>query len=238
MLLIATLTITIAGCSEVVPNAPERTTQTTAEVTAPTVPSEPTEPTVDVQANRTAAPVVTTAPSEVQEMRINTEFLEEFGMTLSELEERHGNAVRGEVDDSNSSADFRPTTSYTYFFEGTSRGYTFWFDGEGVNEVSAQRSLPDGTSRVEEADRWGNRIENNWFDGQVKDLFLGMEKEMTIEEFEKAYGMEFHFRVFLHIWNGHYYLIVLKPDDKEIIKPDSGLGIRYYREGQGYIGGW
>jgi hypothetical protein len=63
MLLIAALTITIAGCTEVDPNAPDRTAQTTAEVTAPTVPSEPTEPTVDVQATGTSAPVISaTAP--------------------------------------------------------------------------------------------------------------------------------------------------------------------------------
>jgi hypothetical protein len=207
-------------------------------VTAPVVPSEPTEPTVDVQATGTAAPVVTTAPTEVQEMRINTEFLEEFGMTLSELEEKHGNAVRGEVDDSLSQNEMLFRTTYTYFFEGDNRGYTFWVEGENANEVNKQRSQADGVSRLNDTCSQGERIEFHWFSGQAKDIFLGFEEPMSFVEFKKVYDIDTDGSSFLVVWNGFDYgfnvrELIDSQADNGIISPESIISVRFYPYGFG-----
>jgi hypothetical protein len=230
------LAITLTACTESDPNAPDRTTQTTAEVTAPTVPSEPTEPTVDVQANRTAAPVVTTAPTEVQEMRLNTEFLEEFGMTLSELEERHGNAVRGEVEQTGLSDGVTPYNFYTYFFEGFGRGYTFL----ALADNAQRDTISDGTARVGEESIFFN------FQGQVKDFFLGMENSMTVEEFEKTYGGKFSFITYdledEYIYQSSFwfddhdihYNFSIRFKEREIIELDSRLSIQFKFDESGW----
>jgi predicted small lipoprotein YifL len=233
ILLIAaiTLTLTLAACSgDNGPNtynpAPDMTTDTGA------------------QENRTAAVDETIVPPNTGEMRINTEFLEEFGMTLSELEEKYGLAKRGEVDDSLSKVEALYRTTYTYFFEGNNRGYNFWIEGEDENEVNEQRSSTDGVARVNDVNRRGERIEFHWFSGQVSDLIIGLEATITYRELKNFFDVETpgsHFTfavnndlfgVGIGVINERGVRIWLNDDD--LVSLDSYLSMRYYPEGRGF----
>jgi hypothetical protein len=79
-----------------------------------------------------------------------------------------------------------------------------------------------------------------YFDGQAKDLFLGLEKALTIEELNEIYGVEFSLRPrdwelpewgsgFIH----HGVIIHVIHDDK--IGPDSHLMLIYYPQGEGRL---
>jgi hypothetical protein len=111
-------------------------------------------------------------------IEINTELLSEFGMTFAELEEKYGKAVSGKTE----KTDFEGIgIRYTYFFENGKRGYTFISLPDDVTE----NTLPDGTPLVKEDNIY------NFFSGQAKDLFLGLDEIMSMEEFEKIYGVYF-----------------------------------------------
>jgi hypothetical protein len=245
MLLITAMTLAIAGCSE--GNSP--TAERTAEPDNRTVAQETAGVTIDSQANRTMPPVVTTLPPEEQEMRINTEFLEDFGLTLSELEEKYGSIVRGEANGVETDVETGNVVvvcehaTLTYFFEGVSGGYIFFVEDEN----SLHGIISDGTARVTDTNR-GMSVEFFRFEGKVKDLFLGMERPMTVDEFNRAYRVDFTtfpaysvsnylstYERGLYDWIDYgtpYHVIDIFHEKEDIIEPDSILSMQYYPGGE------
>jgi hypothetical protein len=78
------------------------------------------------------------------EVRLDTEFLSEFGMTLSELEARHGRAVSGRIESERA----------TYFFRGSGGSYSFEILDNELT-LNSQNTLTDGTARVNNVDSHG-----------------------------------------------------------------------------------
>ena len=167
MLIAVAMTLTLAACSE--GGTPTRSDAPTGTSEA----AKPTEPTG-------------TEGETPNEIRIDTEFLDEFGMTLSEIESRRGNAISGTERVIGDRIE-----EYIYFFErGNDRGYSFSLEYSDWTPDN-QRRLPDGTARVDDTDRRGARIEFRRFSGQASNLFLGMEGEIYVDDIKKIVGIEF-----------------------------------------------
>ncbi|MCL2693476.1 MAG: hypothetical protein FWE60_00040 [Oscillospiraceae bacterium] len=130
---------------------------------------------------------------EQEGVRLNTELLDEFGMTLAELEEKYGTATRGEFE----SMVYYDVDMYIYYFEGGFGGYVFM-----ATEDETEGVLSDGTPRVGEIDSYGYRIEFISFinspinrllntDGaRADDLFLGITGSISVEELKRTPGVE------------------------------------------------
>ena len=104
---------------------------------------------------------------------------------MESLKKKHGSAIRGKIEETDYIFDDVPSSSYTYFFENEeTRGYVFIVSPKDLREMS----LSDGTPLV------NNKIPFLTFDCQAKDLFLGFDKAITIEEFSKMYDVEIHTR--------------------------------------------
>jgi hypothetical protein len=179
-------------------------------------PEQPSEDSRTIQSAET--------PEIKQDIRINTDLLDDFGMTLAELEEKYGRAISGRDDKfvtDNFGGGEQEYSRFTYYFEGSELGYTFVgttyighyeFDEE-------QRTLSDGTARISSDSVFGI------FEGQVKDLFTDMEKEMTLEEFNKKYGVFRDFQEFRESRFREYEnfnLISPKPDGWDDLGWDTG----------------
>jgi hypothetical protein len=134
---------------------------------------------------------------------------------------------------------------YTYFFEGNSMGYTIWIedvDNENADEIDKQRSsLSDGITRVNDINRYGQRVEFIRFDGQVGDLVFGIEKPITYRGLKEFFGVEPLHGHFLFWRNGDEYLINVGTvdergtwtpyDNDDLVRPNSRLSMSYYRDG-------
>jgi hypothetical protein len=124
-------------------------------------------------------------PEIIKEIRINTDLLDEFFMTFEEAEKKYGvvvNAIPAGMDfdyiNANGEEQTFINTKYTYFFGENARGYNF-----SANEADDKRTLPGGIPVPKSEIRYqesGNL--------QVKDLFIGFEEPMTVEDFLKAIG--------------------------------------------------
>jgi hypothetical protein len=235
ILLTAALTLALTGCGE-------------------------TDPGVD---NRTAAPDITTAPPDttitppvtpnIGEMRLNTDFLNEFGMTLSEIEQRRGNIISGET---GALENDGRVSSFTYFFErGEGRGYHFSLVNNDW-EPNAQKTISDGTARLDDVDRQGERIEFVAFNGRVDEVFLGMESTISPDDIEKILGIEISLNIdgsstfysgtslyycgvrdieistfrttFVHT---EYFSFHIEHDKDGVIEPGSELNVTYWSKG-------
>ena len=190
LLCIAGLLCAIPACREggEVTDITEPTGDTTAETPTEVTGATPAD-TTDVTGGATPIepyrPDLTVVPPEKQKIKLNTDLLDEFGMTFGELEKKYGEAVSAkpagkdyEYVDANGNKQNFVNSQYTFFFEKGGRGYTF-----SISDSNENRKLSDGT-RVPKA----NELYQETGDLQVKDLLLGMEKAMTIEDFMKAIG--------------------------------------------------
>jgi hypothetical protein len=201
-LLVAVLLISV-GCSEISefdPNAPDRTTQTTA----PVVPSEPTEPTVDVQATGTAAPVVTAAPSEVQEMRINTELLGDLGLTFEQIRERMGGLTKVT----------RYQSAMVYAFENNPWHYlwagndgSWWEEFENASFVADSGYVINEHTPVPPEDEKCLLI----FDVPIREMFIGIELPATVSDIEEKYQIT-HFESHQGQYASPFYSLFLYND--------------------------
>jgi hypothetical protein len=128
-------------------------------------------------------------------VRLNTELLGEFGMTLSELERKYGTVSRSQFD----SIGYAEENIYTYYFRSGLGGYGFT-----TTENNTENALfADGSSRVSEVDERGQRIVFTSFKGsraanrllntdsaRADDLFLGMTGSISVEELKRIPGVE------------------------------------------------
>jgi hypothetical protein len=229
----AALFFTIAGCAEGADPAQSGQSENGSQSRDPVEP-----PNIEVCKDCGKEPCVCAErPNPNSDVKINTDLLDEFGMTLSELEKKYGRAISGRRNDVDDNGNPMTFVTNTYFFEGNTRGYIFPVE----DEASVQGTLSDGTSRVKETDKWGNRIEYREFVGQVKDLFLGFKEAMHIEMFEKTYGIEL---VYPKMEKYEETSFAASYDDYErrcsvhiiyvqngIIEPDATIHINYFSEG-------
>ena len=166
---------------------------------------------------RTEPPVVVAS----NELRLNTELLAEFGMTLSELEVKHGRISDARID--TNSGD------HTYQFERSHNrryGFTEW---DGHNREGETRSL-------------------DWIGIPARELFWGMENAISDYDVEKAKGLKIDMEpqlperstlllsdysvasgyYFTTFWHGGHYLIRIAHTKEGVIEPDSMVTVGYY----------
>jgi len=180
----------------------------------------------------TTAPPVTAPVAEPAEPSVNADLLDEFGMTLGELEAKHGSVTGGEYNPDNK--------SFTYYFGDSDIGYTFLYNAEQSGET-----LSDGTPLVTPNSVY------NYFKGKVGDVFLGFGNKMNSEEFNKMFG---GFDVFderhegclavpppadwelpdwssgFYHWNDYANFVVYINHDNDVITPDSLIEFIYQDE--------
>jgi len=180
---------------------------------------------------------------------INTDLLEDFGLTLPELEKKYGKAIKSEIDDSQSKCEYIPFTDYTYFFKENTKGYIFRVYGsidEQKDSTNEDKTQPDDMIRVNEINRDGERIEFEYYVGYVGDLVLGVEKPLTFAELKEIFVVkDSHGGHFTFMFNKDLYFIGVGGieedlwvwhEDNDIIQQDSRISMRYHRNAQGFDG--
>jgi hypothetical protein len=163
-------------------------------------------------------------------------------MTLSEIEQRRGNADRGHVSTS------YYATEFTYYFAGCERGYIFSIYNDTFQLQNEQSTLSDGTTRVGEVNDYGQRVEFTGFIGRADDLFLGMERSISVADIVRVVGVEISLdhrgdttfwsglnptleRYETLFWHGEHYLITIIHDKDGVIDPSSELGVGFFSQG-------
>jgi hypothetical protein len=182
------------------------------------------------------------------ELRLDTEFLAEFGMTLSEIEQRRGRTTNEHISSVNNDGS---VAGYTYYFErGNDRGYYFCllYSNFVMYEYEiAVANSPDSVTRLADVDNSGERIIFKGFTGVAADVFLGLESAINSEDLRTISGVEVsvdengndtfwmgHNSIGDYVtefWHNGHYLISIRHENERVIEPNSWLSITYYPQG-------
>jgi hypothetical protein len=195
--------------------------------------------------NRTAAITETPGiPPNIGEMRLNTDFLAEFGMTLSELEEKYGSVSRGTENRLDIEGNPHHRAVFTYFFGDNPIGYDFM----SWDEVDNEMIIDDGTARVKEPSILG---EFRNYEGPVSALFLGMDDELSVLDIPKIPGLEIclfngepnfnswygltlemYVTSFLIHCNEQCFSVMIRHEKESIIEPNAQLNMGFPMDGR------
>ena len=228
----------MTACSEW--GAGSNETQSTIDNSESTLDTQETESITDTDDSSVQDDTATN--DEPSEISLDIEFLSEFGMTLSELEEKHGIPIEGEVE------DYDTEINVTYRFKKSDRGYSFRvYDREQVTNPKWRLSNKGKTVRLEDKDQKGKRIEFDCHIGEASDLFLGMESAISIDEIDEIIGIDVSVDdssdtkintsinsvggYTTYFWHGEQYFFTIQHEIEDVIDSDSLLSVQYFPQG-------